>query len=118
MTAQEFINQNHDILLSPITPDEFQTLTDGQPYFCITVNAGKKTPLEREVRAAGYQLVVATSRNPGGDLAYVSSLGLTQRGYAKIDYIEAEAVSAGRVLLFHCKPLPSYDSRSNCHWQI
>lgn len=117
MTAQEFVNHNQDILLSPISLADFQKLTDGTPLFCITVSGGNKPPLDRAVRTAGYQMVAATNRGESdGPLVEIMTLALTKGGYAKIESISANDVSTGRTLLFRCAPLPENDSRRNAHW--
>lgn len=116
MTAQEFINQNQDILVSPVSLADFQNLTDGTPLFCITVAAGNKHPMDRAVKTAGYQMVVATTRNANGFLTDILTVALTKGGYAKVDVIDANDVGIGRTLLFHCKPLPMNDIRRNHHW--
>ena len=116
MTAQEFINQNQDILLSHISLKDFQNLTDGTPLFCITTNTSNKHPLGRTVKTTGYQMVAATTRNEKGLLVEILTLALTKGGYAKVDSISANDVGIGRTLLFHCKHLPQNDNRRNHHW--
>lgn len=117
MTAQEFINQNRDILLSPITRAEFETLTDGTPLFRITTSTCNKPPMERAVKTAGYHMVAATNRSEiGGLLVEILTLALTKGGYAKIESITLADIELGRTLLFRCKPLPLNDNRRNHHW--
>ena len=42
MTVKEFEKQNSDILLQRITDADFQELTDGMVFFCITTTVGSK----------------------------------------------------------------------------
>lgn len=117
MTAKEFIEQNKDILLRPLTEAAFHSLTDGTVLFCITTTNGSKPTLHRAVKHTGYQLVVATTREMDETMAMLSvrTLALTEGGYAKIDEI-CPANFSGAVsnkLWFFCKPLPINDPRQN-----
>ena len=119
MTAQEFINQNQDILLSPITRAEFERLTDGTPLFCVTTSICNKPPMERAVKTAGYQMVVATTQYDGFITQFttqIQTVGLTNGGYVKIESIDWGDIELGRTLLFRCKPLPLNDNRRNHQW--
>jgi hypothetical protein len=119
MTVKEFIDNNSDILVSRITPRDFKDLTDGCVVFCVTAASGKKPILERAVKSAGYQLVVSTSHRPGATIHEIITLALTQRGYAKIDYIDVDFIGDdGHKMLFLCKPLPQHDPRRDNCWMI
>lgn len=120
MTVREFEKQNKDILRHRLTVETFNALTDGMVLFCVTTNAGIKPIEERAVRTAGYQLVVATTRNPErGNLVDICTLALTAGGWAKVDIITADDISGlGNKVVYFCKPLnvPNNDPRRNHHW--
>lgn len=117
MTAKEFIEQNKDILIRPLTEAAFHSLTDGTVLFCITTTDGKKPALEKAVAHTGYQLVVATYREDDETMAMrsVRTLALTERGYSTIDEIRPVDFSGvvSHKLWFFCKPLPINDPRRN-----
>lgn len=69
MKAIDFINQNRDICIAPITEAEFQDLTEGRVLFCVTTGSGHNPVMERQVRTAGYQALetmcsIFTEANP------------------------------------------------------
>lgn len=126
MKAIDFINQNRDIMIAPITEAEFQDLAEGRVLFCVTTSPGHNPVMERQVRTAGYQMVVSTRRNATGNLTEAITLALTRNGYAKIESITADEVryacsgddAAGNKLVYHCVPLPPNDPRGSGHWGL
>lgn len=120
MTVKEFEKQNSDILLQRMTDSDFQELTDGMVFFCITTTVGSKPVNERAVICAGYNMVVAsTTTTFGGNskLEDVVTLALTKGGYAKIDVITPALMSeSGNKVLYKCRPLPKGDPRKSHHW--
>lgn len=119
MTVKEFIDKNSDILVSRITPVDFNDLTDGCVVFCITAAVGNKPVMERAVRTAGYQMVVATSHKPGATIHEIITLALTRKGYAKIDSVNVNDIGDdGYKMIFKCKPLPQHDSRRDNCWLV
>ena len=116
MLVKDFIKENSDILLRPVTEVEFQSVTDGAVFFCITTSGGKKPYEERKVVTAGYNLVVATTRDTDETAAmlYINTLALTQNGYAKVDIVTPmDIFGQGSKLRYHCRPLPINDPRRN-----
>lgn len=119
MKMHDFIDQNKDILLAPFTIAEFDALTEGKVLFCVTTGFGYNPVMNRQVRTAGYQLVVSTRRNDKGELTEAITLALTQGGYAKIESVTRDDVrsacsaddAAGNKRIYHCVPLPPNDPR-------
>lgn len=117
MTVKEFVENNKDILIAPISAEEFRQLTDGCTVFCVTTSTGNKPIMDRAVKTAGYQMVVATTGDEQGDVVDICTLGLTKNGYAKIECITAYEIAKGNnKVLYHCKPLMPNDARKNHHW--
>lgn len=117
MKVEEFFKQNSDILIAPITEEEFQKLTDGTVIFVITCYDSKLPQLERTIRSVGYQMVVCTCRNRDGSMTDITTLALTQKGYAKLDYVcQTDIQGLGSRVAFRCNPLPLGDRRQNHHW--
>lgn len=119
MKMSNFVNQNSDVLIAPFTVAEFDELTEGRVFFCVTTGAGHNPVMDRQVRTAGYQLVVSTRRNNEGKLTEAITLALTQGGYAKIESVTRDDVlyacaadeAAGNKRIYHCVPLPPNDPR-------
>lgn len=117
MKLKDFVRENQDILIAPLTMEELNTLSDGMVVFVITCFKGSSPLAERTVRSAGYQMVAATNRT-NGKLTAANTLALTSNGYAKIDYILPQDIARGNKVLYRCKPLPLNDLRRNHHWRI
>lgn len=126
MKTKDFIEKNRDVLVAPVTLAEFDALTEGRVVFCFTVSPGHNPVMEREVRTAGYQLVVSTRRNGAGKLIEAITLALTLGGYAKIERITDDDVryacgsddAVGTKRIYHCVPLPPNDPRGRGYWGI
>lgn len=120
MTVIEFERQNADILLQRMNENDFQELTDGMVFFCLTTATSNKPVDERTVICAGYHMVVATITtmdNNTPKLEDAITLALTKNGYAKVDSITPLLMSeAGNKVLYKCCPLPKGDSRRSNHW--
>ena len=119
MKVSDFVNQNSDVLIAPFTVAEFDALTEGRVFFCVTTGFGYNPVMDRQVRTAGYQLVASTRRNDEGNLTEAITLALTQGGYAKIESITRDDVlhmcsadeTTGNKRIYHCVPLPPSDPR-------
>lgn len=112
MLVEDFIEKNKDLLVSPITEEEFHSLTDGAVFFCISAAPGSKPIEKRTVKTAGYHMVASTVRPKGCRTDLINALALTAGGYAKVAYITPEDVyKAGNKLLYHCRPMPVDDIR-------
>ena len=120
MTVIEFEKKNADILLRRMTEADFQELTDGMVFFCLTTAAGNKPVNERAVVCAGYNMVVASNTTTFGansKLEDVVTLTLTKGGYAKVDIITPALMSeSGNKVLYKCCPRPKGDPRKSHHW--
>ncbi len=114
MTAGEFIAANTDIFKGVVEEQDFDTLTDGSVLFMIITTPGQKDIENRAVHSAGYYLVVSRTTNRPGKTTELTVLGLTAGGYAKVESISLKDLEwKGNKMVFHCKPLPQNDPRSN-----
>ena len=117
MTVSEFIHNNADILMSPITESEFDGLTDGCVVFLLSAAAGKKPIAERVLRTAGYYMVVSSTKNAQNQMEEVLMVGLTNGGYAKIEFCNRQDIAqTGNKMMLTCIPLPQNDKRKNYHF--
>lgn len=118
MTVKDFYEANKDILLAPVSSEEFQQLSDGMVVFCVSNGGGNKPTEERIVRAVGYRMVVAMERNTSGEIVTVGTVGLTANGYAKVEWISADDIAEETKLVYRCKPLQAGDKRANNLWEF
>ena len=114
MTVADFIKDNADILIAPLTEKAFQEMTDGNVVFMLITGPGQKDISTRTVRSAGYYLTVSSSRNHLGVKVDQTVIGLTAGGYAKVEsYNLGDVEYKGNKMIFLCKPLPQNDPRRN-----
>ncbi len=114
MTVAEFIKENADILIAPLTEKAFQEMTDGNVVFMLITGPGQKDITDRVIRSAGYYLTVSSSRNHLGVKVDQTVVGLTAGGYAKVEsYNLGDVAYKGNKMIFLCKPLPQNDPRCN-----
>jgi hypothetical protein len=121
MTLKEFIDKNGDILIRPITEDEFKKLQVGDVVFIISTSVGQKPIEERIVKVVSYHMVCHRSYDSrSGSLAGVTTMGITKGGNIKTEYTNMYMHYHGdsNRLIYHCKSLPIGDPREKHNWDL
>lgn len=121
MTVKEFINKNSDILIRPVTEDEFKKLQVGDVVFIISATVGQKPIEDRVVKVASYHMVCHRSYSSmTGGLDGITTMGITKGGNIKTEYTNMYTHYHGEKnrLLYHCKSLPVGDPREKHNWGI
>lgn len=111
MTANEFIANNHDILLHRVAPHELGTLTEGTPLFLIVTHGGRD-PLDQQLVKAAHHAVCAGNPYPGA--VHVVTAARTPRRHLVIP--ENVDGSDATNILFLTAPLRHDDPRRNQPW--
>lgn len=116
MQLSEFYEQNKDILLDRIAPDELlRDCTPGTVFFMVSVGPGKRPQDERNIAYAKYAMPINLSVQEH----YVQFLCLTDGGYPKIQAVYPSDLEStdGYKTLFRVKPMAPDDPRAGKHWK-
>lgn len=121
MIVKEFIDKNSDILIRPVTEDEFKNLQIGDVVFIINTSVGQKPMEERVVKVVSYHMVCHRDYNSAdGSLIGLTTMGITKGGNIKTEYTNMYTHYHGNdnKMIYHCESLPVGDQREKHDWGI